>query len=765
VTRRSLRHPVRGDRRYLRPSHAARKAAARPARRSRPLMRPRRNLNVASLVASPEEQPSRPNVRLVVVGLFFLALLCVMILRLWSLQVIQAKSSAAAVVANQIRTVPVPAPRGVIVDRNERILVGNQVEQQIVLSRHEALVDPGIIAQVATLVGTTPGQVQQDLNSSQYSPYQGVPILTGANAVTVEYLAEHKSQYPGVSVQQTAERTYPQGGTTAPGVLGYVTNINLAELKANRARGYTDSSAFGQAGLEGEYEHYLAGTPGEDRISVNVLGNVVGTKRTRDPVEGDTVVTNIDLNLQNVAQTALANAISADRNTQDKTTGLYPAATDGAAVVMNVQTGAVLALASYPSYDLSDWVGGISPAQFASIESTGAENDYAISGEFPPGSTFKLATATAALQSGIISPGQYVDDSGKFTVPNCNGQNGNAGCVFNDDEDKAGGEVNLISALTQSDDYYFYNLGYLFYVEQSKYGATPIQNVAAQYGLGVPSGIDLPDEASGRVDSQAVRKALHKEDPVAFPYTTWYEGDNIEMAFGQGGTVVTPIEEAVAYATFANGGTRYEPEIAAAVVNPATDQVVKRFAPKVTGHVDLPPAIYQPILEGLEGVVSNAAGTAYATFQADADFSESQFTVAGKTGTGDTTSGNITRGDEEPDSWFVGFGPNPDPKYVVVVVIEHGGYGAQAAAPAVANIFNYLVANPIGPVELPTLKAQPTKKPLKANTPPPSAGSTTTTTTAPRAAPSTTAPPPAPTTTTTTSPPAATTTTTTTQPG
>jgi penicillin-binding protein 2 len=720
-------------------------------------MRPRRNLNVAALVASPEEQPSRPNVRLVVVGLFFLVLLGVMILRLWSLQVIQAKSSAAAVVANQVRTVAVPAPRGLIVDRNDRILVDNNVEQQIVLSRHEALVDPGIIGQVAALVGTTPGQVQADLNSSQYSPYQGVPILTGANAVTVQYLAEHKAAYPGVSVQQTAERIYPQGGTTAPGVLGYVTNINSAELKADRDRGYSDSSEFGQAGLEGEYEQYLAGIPGEDRLSVNVLGNVVGTRRTRDPVEGDTVVTNIDLNLQNAVQSALAADIQADRNTQDKTTKLYPAATDGAAIVMNVQTGAVDALASYPTYDLNEWVGGISPAQFAAIESTGAENDYAIQGQYTPGSTFKLVTATAALQSNIISANQYVYDGGTFTVPNCNGQNGNAGCVFHDDEAKGAGEVNLTSALTQSDDYYFYNLGYLFYVEQSKYGATPIQNVAGQYGLGEPTGIDLPNEAPGRVDSQAVRKLLHKEDPTAFPNTTWYEGDNIEMAFGQGGTVVTPIQEAVAYATFANGGTRYQPEIAAAIINPATDKVVKRFTPKVTGHVDLPPSVYDPILAGLEGVVSNVAGTAYSTFHQDADFSESGFQLAGKTGTADVNSSAITQGDQEPDAWFVAFGPNPNPKYVVVVVVDHGGYGAQAAAPAVASIFNYLVANPIGPVQLPTPKSQPTKAPLKFNKP--VVPATTTTTTVPKS------PPPAPATTTTTAPAPTTTTTTSPVPG
>jgi len=714
-------------------------------------MRPRRNLNVAALVASPEDQPSRPNVRLAVVGLVFLALLGVMVLRLWSLQIIQEKSSAAAAAGNKVRTVLVPAPRGVIVDRNERILVGNHVQQQIVLSRHEALVDPGIIGRVAALVGTTPTQVQDDLNSSQFSPYQGVPILTGANTVTIQYLAEHKAQYPGVSVQQTADRTYPQGGATAPDILGYVTNINAQELKAFRSLGYTESSAFGQAGLEGQYERYLAGTPGLDRLSVNVLGNVVRTQRTREPVEGDTVVTNIDLNLQNAVQNALAADIQVDRNTQDKTTNLYPAATDGAAIVMNVQTGAVLALASYPSYDLNQWVGGISSAQFAAIEATGAENDYAIQGQYTPGSTFKLVTATAALQSGIVPANQYVYDGGAFTVNPCTpAAGGQAGCVFHDAEAKGAGEVDLASALTQSDDFYFYRLGDLFYYQQSKYGATPIQNVAGQYGLGTPTHIDLPNEAPGRVDSQSVRQALHKANPTAFPYTTWYAGDNIEMAFGQGGSVITPIQQAVAYATFSNGGTRYQPEVAAAIVNPVTDKVVQRFTPKVTGHVDLPPAIYDPILSGLEGVVSNVAGTAYGAFQQYADFSESRFQVAGKTGTADVNNSQITRGDQEPDAWFVGFGPNPNPEYVVVVVVDHGGYGAQAAAPAVANIFNYLVANPIGPVQLPSPKVQPTKKPLASNTPP---TTSTTTTTLPKPPPTTTAPP-----TTTTAPPPTTTT-------
>jgi penicillin-binding protein 2 len=355
-------------------------------------------------------------------------------------------------------------------------------------------------------------------------------------------------------------------------------------------------------------------------------------------------------------------------------------------------------------------------------------DNYAISGLYTPGSTFKLVTATAALKDGLISAGQYIDDpaSGKFTVPNCNASGGAAaGCVFSDDEAVGAGPVDLSDALTLSDDYYFYTLGDEFYNDSKQYGATPIQDVADQYGLDEVTGIDLPDEALGRVDSQAERQLLHKEAPVAFPTTTWYAGDNIEMAFGQGQTVVTPLELANAYATFANGGTRYQPEVGAALIDPNNDKVVKKIAPRVTGHVSMSPGVYDPILEGLKGVVET--GTAAAAFQQYAHFSLSQYQIAGKTGTADHCAGQCNLGIDEPNAWFVAFGPEPNPQYVVLVVVGDGGYGAQAAAPAVMNIFNYLVTNPIGPVQLPTPTAPPTDVPLPSNLP---AGTPTSTTTA-----------------------------------
>ena len=383
--------------------------------------------------------------------------------------------------------------------------------------------------------------------------------------------------------------------------------------------------------------------------------------KTTPSEPGDNIVTNIDTNLQQVADSALATQVQALRNTYDPAcnnkAGCYPAATGGAVVVMSTQTGAVYAMSSYPSYNPNVWVGGISQADYSALtDPTNNEPllNRAIDGLYIPGSTFKLNTATAALQSGLWTPTQTFYDSGTYKTPGC--QYNSTTCVFHNSSADESGSYNVSSALTVSSDDFFYNLGYLFYAEAAKYGATAIQDQAAQYGLGELTGIDLPGEVQGRVDSQADQQKLHAEAPKAFPNTTWYTGDNIEMAFGQGGTYITPIEQAVAYGTFANGGTRYAPQVAAAVVSPS-GQVVKKFAPQVTGHVALSPSTYQALMTGFTGVVQSANGTAYGTFQG-LDYPGG---LAGKTGTADTVPG------KEPTAWFVGFGPTANPQYVVVV--------------------------------------------------------------------------------------------------
>jgi penicillin-binding protein 2 len=721
---RSLRHPLRGSRRFVRPAkprHSSRKPARQPKLRQN-------RFSVESVLETPDTTAARPGLRLRVTGLVVIVLFALLGLRLWTLQVLQAPAAAKSVTANQIRAVAVDPVRGLILDRYGNPLVDNVVVNQITLSRVTAQQHPEVVGRLAALLGQTTAQIDAAIADPRFSPYKPVPVLDGAPPSDILYIKEHQDDFPGVSSVQTTERSYPQqelpgpaqSGYPAAQTLGYVSTINAAELGSRQSQGYQAGDPFGQSGLEYQYEPELRGVPGRQQLEVDPQGRVVGTLKTTPANPGDNLVTNIDTNLQQVADNALATQIATLRNTYDKQCngggGCYPAATEGAVVVMDPQSGAVYAMSSYPSYNLSEWVGGLSAAQNAQLfgpSSLEPTLNRAIQGRYTPGSTFKLNTASAALNTGLISPTTPYYDSGTFKTPDC--QYNSTTCVFHDAPGDPGGEFDVSSALSVSSDDFFYNLGYLFYAKAGQFGQTPIQDQAAQYSLGQLTGIDLPGEVEGRVDSQPERVKLHAEDPKAFPNTTWYTGENIEMAFGQGGTYITPIEQAVAYSTFANGGTRYAPQVAAAVVSP-TGKVVKRIAPQVVGHAPMSPTNHQAMLTGFEGVVNNPDGTAYgvpglATFPGG---------LAGKTGTADTVMG------KEPTGWFVGFGPTANPQYVVVCVIDQAGYGATAAAPVVGQIFTYLASHPVTapgipppqqvvqstqPVQLPSLSTPTTPAP------------------------------------------------------
>jgi penicillin-binding protein 2 len=662
-----------------------------------PRMRPKKT--VGERLRPEEGSEPRPNIRLRIVGVVTLALFALMLMRLWYLQVLDASAAVQQVVTNEVRSVPLPAPRGLILDRGDHVLVGDTVTEDITLSRATALLEPAVIGRLAVLAGESTNAVSETLQNPTYSQYLPVPVIQGATPYQIAYVREHASLFPGVAVSEESERTYPYGNLAAQ-VLGYVDVISQQELAANPNAGYSYNSEFGQTGVENQYESVLRGTPGTERLQVNAQGTVVGTLGETSPKAGDDVVLNIDAGLQQTTEYWLAEQIKRDRKTFDTVTNLYPPAPDGAAVVLDPQTGAVLAMASFPTYNPEWWVGGISTAHYDYLNAQAQDQpllNRAIDGTYPPGSTFKLATATAALQTGLISQYTTVDDPGYFNIPDCTGP----GCHLTDNESEAQpAPIDVTQALIVSSDVFFYNMGYDFWTQRGVYGLQPIQNVAADYGYGQPTGIDLPGEQAGqfyaRVDSPQERQKLHDEDPTAYPYgaDSWTTGSNLQMAFGQGETVITPLEQAVAYATFANGGTRYAPEVAAGVVSP-DGTLIEKFAPKKMGHVDLPPNVYQPILTGLMGVVSNSDGTGFLAFQG---FPLSTFPLAGKTGTASNPN------NEEPTSWFVAFGPEPDPRYVVAVVVDQGGYGADAAAPVVRNIFDYLVAHPVGPVKfgLPT---------------------------------------------------------------
>ena len=634
------------------------------------------------------EEPSSTSLsdrrRIRAVGFAVFALFIALVARLYTLQVLQASTYKSLANQNRTRVVVTEPPRGLVVDRNENLLVGNQVVESITVQQASVLKYPQVLSNLAKLLNIPLAQVQASYNNPQTSPYAPIPVAYNVSKDKIIYVKEHPNLFPGVASSLGTQPVYPEG-STASQVLGYVRQISSSQLAQYAAQGYQAGDQVGQAGIEASYEKDLRGVPGKKTLEVNYANKVVATLSNVPAQPGNNVVLNMDLGLQKYAESALANQISTLQHTYDPTRGKYFTNLSGAVVVEDVTNGAVLAMASYPTYDPSVWVGNISQSTYNSITSPTSGDptlNRAIDGLYTPGSTFKLATSSAALSSGLISPYFYYNDTGIFNIPNC--KSGAGLCSFHNSGGERLGTINVTTALTASDDVFFYNLGYMFYANTNKFGPTPIQNMANRYGFGQVTGVDLPGEAAGMVDSQSLRIALHNQYPQAYPYDSWYTADQVEMAFGQGETVVTPLQMANAYATFANGGTRYVPQMVAGIVS-QNGQLVRKIKPQVATTVILPQADRNAIMAGLEGVISNPSGTAYGAFQG---FPLSTYPLAGKTGTASVNG-------FEPNAWFVAFGPTTSPKYVVAVVVDHGGFGASAAAPIVRSMFTYLMSHPI----------------------------------------------------------------------
>lgn len=634
--------------------------------------------------------PDNGRLRLGLAGFVVLALFGAMFARLWYLQVLDANSFRKAAVTNQVRNVLQAPPRGEIMDRNGTVLVENQTSEEVTLQRNVATRHPEVVDRLAALVNVPVGTIYGKLDDLQYSPFEPVPIAP-VDINKVVYIEEHQGDLPGVQVSLVTQRSYPYGNQqTASQLLGYTGQISPSELGRLSKFGYQQGDVVGKAGVEAGYESFLRGRPGDTQLEVNAQGQVIGTLRVTPPTPGDNVELTIDLGLQQELEKDLGNQIKSLHGTYDSSNGALITATSGAAVVLDPRNGDVLAMASYPSYDPSVWAGGISKQNFVTLNDPANGEpllNRAIQGTSTPGSTFKLVTATAALNTGLITPDDYINDPGSFTVPGC--RSGTGQCTFKDADNGGLGSINIVTALTQSSDVFFYNLGYDFYVQSAHYGQTPIQDMAKAYGYGQPTGIQIPGEASGRVDSLAERQYLYDHYPKDYSKPAWFPGDNIELAFGQGQTLITPLQLANAYATFANGGTRYQPQVVSQIYSPDDKRVVKRLAPVVSGHVDLPGGTHDPIYQGLLGVPQN--GTAAGAF---GGFPLSEFPVAGKTGTATTPNA-------EPNSLFVAFAPAPNPQYVVAVVIDQGGYGAAASAPVARQVLDYLRTHPIGPAKAP----------------------------------------------------------------
>jgi penicillin-binding protein 2 len=621
----------------------------------------------------------RLTILLVVVGCLFAALFA----RLWFLQVINAPNAQVAAANNGVEEIYTPAPRGEVLDRNGRVLVGNVNEPVIEVQRQIAEQNPALVSRLAPLLGMTVTQLNRALNNLEYSPYAPVPVLPEATPEEILYVQENPGLFPGVTATTESVSTYSSVGVAAANIVGYVGRIDQSEYQKLKSKGYLPNDEIGLAGVEATYESVLRGTPGVERVQVDSAGQVLAVLSSTPPVPGDNLVLTIDGRIQEEVENALqAGLVAARASTHNGVPFPAPA---GAAVVEDPQDGTVLALATDPDYNPEEFVGGISAAQYAAYQNPAANQpllDRTIQGAYAPGSTFKLVTATAGLKYGLITPNSPFDDTGSIKIGNQ---------TFTNNDGEVLGVITLPSAITESSDNYFNAIGAELwdgYYSSRQFPEDALQEVANEYGLGDPSGIPLPGESSGLIPTPQSVALDYKLYPKDYATGTWYTGDSAQTAIGQFEDLVTPLQLTNAYSTFANGGTLWEPRLAQAVENQA-GKVVKTYASVRKGAVPLSAADRQAMLAGFQGVVQNPAGTAYGIFTGPL----ANYDIAGKTGTAQVQGKQST-------SVFTSFAPATNPQFEVTAILEQAGYGADVAGPVVRQIYDALYGLPSQPVSV-----------------------------------------------------------------
>lgn len=602
--------------------------------------------------------------RMTALGVVVVCLFGALFVRLWYLQVLDAGQFEVAARQNGVRLVYTPAPRGLILDRNGKVIVDNRVVNVLTVDRGAIKHHPHVVHQLAALLGEKDEALALAIDDPRYSSLTPVPVAQ-PDAAQITYVKEHADRFPGVDVAQRTVRSYPYGSLAAH-LVGYVGEINARELAARKTQGYKLGDSIGKSGVELAYDAQLKGTPGVTKLEVDSNGKVLGTLDTQPPVQGHDVRLSIDLGIQNLAEDSLHQGMLAAQGQIDHQTGRYYPAPAGAVVVEDPRNGQILALASQPTYDPAAFVNGISTALFRRLTDPANHEpleDRATSGLYAPGSTFKLVTATAALQKGLVTPNTPFYDRGYIKV---------GPTTFKNDGGYSYGTVDLQRAITVSDDAYFYTLGADFW-ENGR--SLAIQDTAHQYGFGAPTGIPIGGEQAGRVPDPTTRREEYYAHPGVYETPTWFTGDNVNLAIGQGELVATPLQLANAYSAFANGGTLYQPQVALDVESQDGAKLAT-IAPRPIRQVPLTPDQRAAMLAGFEGVVSSGEGTAYGAFTG---FPFATMSVAGKTGTAQVQG-------KEPTSVFTCWAPAADPRYEVTVFEEQAGYGASAAAPVARRI-------------------------------------------------------------------------------
>ncbi len=631
-----------------------------------------------------------PRLRMSILGVVVLGCFLALFARLWYLQVMEAPALAVQATANRTRTIATEAPRGRIIDAKGRVIVDNRTSLIVSIDRNELKKVKNrseLIARLADVLTSNGAPIkistiEKRLTEKQADQLQGVPIATDVTEEVIHHLSEYSEDFPSVSFERKTVRVYPYG-TAASNVLGYTGRITAESLKALQPsadpdgvmKSYYPDSIIGLAGVEATYEKELRGTPGIEMVQVDSRNRPVGTESYQPPKSGNDIQLHIDIDVQMRAEQALVDRLAVLRGTSPRD-GTKRGAPAGSVVVLDPRDGGVVALASAPAYDPQEFANGITQErynQLQNINGASALIDRSISGQYAPGSTFKLVTATAALSNGLIDSKSSIYDDGVYRV-------GNPAQEFTNAGDQKNGNINVIRALTVSSDVYFYWLG------DRMDGTTLIQDSATAYGFDQKTGIDLPNESTGYVWTKAEKKALHNKYPEAYPNGDWYTGDNVQLAVGQYVIVVTPLQLARAYAAFANGGTVYQPHVVWKILKPNStvtnpNDVLRVIAPVVTGTVTLPPDVRSPIESGLEGVTSGA-GTAASAF---VGFDQTAFPIVGKTGTAQVEGIADT-------SLFASYGPALSPKWVVTAVMEESGFGAEASGEVSRRVYELLAS-------------------------------------------------------------------------
>jgi penicillin-binding protein 2 len=646
----------------------------------------------------------RSNLRLLVLAVLVVSLLGTLVARTFYLQVMTGSTYKAAAANNTVREVVEPAVRGLIIDQAGRPLVSNRTSVVVTVDRLALKKEPdggtAVMARLSKILDLPVKKISERLLNCgtegapppplcwNGSPYQPVPVATDVDTQTALTIMERRRDFPGISAKLEAIREYPAPfNVNAAHILGYLGPVTEEQMQAQGDSTQWDrlrrTDVVGRSGLEKAYDADLRGKPGITTLAVDTAGHVTGTLEDRAPVAGDYVVSTIDSHLQEVVEQQLIGAINRAR------TQGYPGSS-GAAVVMDVTNGHILAMASYPTYDPSIWVGGVTKKQFQALVKSDSLSSNAYQGTFAPGSTYKVISTAAAGKEKFNLQGTY----------RCPAKVKVGGQTFNNFESSAYGRISLARALEVSCNTVFYGLAERMWQKAGgpnagTDGADPIADVAHMFGLGTKTGVDLPGEAAGHVSSRAFKASnweamretwcknaaggypeTRKTDPKLADYYTaldkenctdgyqWRAGDALNAAIGQGDTAVTPLQMAMVYSAVANGGTVYQPQVAKALMT-ADGKVVKEFPPVV-----------KDLHNALPGVTTKGSGEKpFAGFPLD------KIPIASKTGSAQVTGNKVST------SWFASYAPANKPRYAVIMMVTEGGTGSKTSGPSVRKIY------------------------------------------------------------------------------